>query len=70
MKMAKAEQILSLIKAHYSNESERFTTAALQVAAHEAKLGHINIAEDIRKQIDNSKNNINKLKPLSKDLEV
>lgn len=67
--MAKAEQILSLIKAHYSNEPERFTTSALQVAAHEAKLGHINIAEDIRKQIDNSKKNINILKPLSKDLE-
>jgi SpoVK/Ycf46/Vps4 family AAA+-type ATPase len=35
--MAKAEYLVSLIKSHYSNEPERFTTIALQIAAHEDK---------------------------------
>lgn len=38
--MAKAEYMLSLIKAHFNNEDEHFLTIALQMAAHEAKLGH------------------------------
>lgn len=67
--MAKAEQILSLIKSHYSSEQERFTTCALQIAAHEARYGHVNIADAIKKLIDSSKSKVDKLKPLSKDLE-
>ena len=47
--MATAEQIKSLIRSHFKNESEHFYTIALQVAAHEAKLGHSSLAHDIRK---------------------
>lgn len=50
--MAKAEQIKALIKSHMSNESERFLTIALQVAADEAKRGHTNIAREIRDIVD------------------
>lgn len=53
--MAKAEYIISLIKSHYNNEPERFTTLALQIAAHEAKLGHLLVANEIKAIIDKSK---------------
>jgi SpoVK/Ycf46/Vps4 family AAA+-type ATPase len=55
--MAKAEYIISLIKSHYDNEPERFGTLALQIAAHEAKLGHIAVSDGIKKIIDSSKIN-------------
>ena len=50
--MATADQIKSLIRSHFSNESERFFTIALQVAAHEAKQGHPALAHDIRDIVD------------------
>lgn len=53
--MAKADHIVSLIKSHYDSESERFTTLALQIAAHEAKLGHVAVASEIKSIIDKAK---------------
>ena len=50
--MATADQIKSLIRSHFSDEPERFYTIALQVAAHEAKKGHSDLAHDIRKIVD------------------
>lgn len=50
--MATAEQLKSLIRSHFSNESERFFTIVLQVAAHEAKQGHSSLAYDIRHLVD------------------
>jgi len=50
--MATAEQLKSLIKSHFSNETERFYTIALQLAAHEAKKGHTSFANSIRELID------------------
>jgi len=50
--MATAEQLKSLIKSHFSNETERFYTIALQLAAHEAKKGHTSLAHSIRELID------------------
>jgi len=67
--MAKADYILSLIKSYYNNEPERFTTIAFQIAAHEAKLGHNVIANEIKKLIDKSKESSFKNKSFSKDLE-
>ena len=67
--MAKAEYIVSLIKSHYSNERERFTTLALQIAAHEAKLGHSTVAGEIKAIIDKSKENNHKNKSFSVDLQ-
>lgn len=53
--MAKAEQIKSLIRSHYENNSESFSTIALQLAAHEAKQGHKAVALEIRSLVDKSK---------------
>lgn len=53
--MAKAEQIKSLIKSHLDNDRDRFLTIALQVAAHEARKGHADLASDIRNMVDKSK---------------
>ncbi len=67
--MATADQIKTLIKSHFENEVERFNTVSLQIAAHEAQLGHINIADEIRKLVEKSKISIPKLKHFSNDLQ-
>lgn len=53
--MATAEQIKSLIKAHYSSHPEQFLTIALQVAAHEARQGHNALAAEIKTIVDKAK---------------
>jgi SpoVK/Ycf46/Vps4 family AAA+-type ATPase len=53
--MPTAEQIKSLIKAHFEPSQEKFTTISLQIAAHEARLGHKKLADDLVKFIDKSK---------------
>ncbi len=53
--MATAEQVTMLIKSYYEQDKERFTTIALQMAAHEARLGHTSVAHEIRGIIDNAK---------------
>lgn len=67
--MAKADYIVSLIKSHYNNEPERFTTMALQVAAHEAKLGHTLVANEIKVIIDKAKEAKNRTKTFAPDLQ-
>ena len=67
--MAKADYIVALIKAHSNNESERFTTLALQIAAHEAKLGHTVVANDIKIIIDKARENEHKNKVFNPDLQ-
>lgn len=67
--MAKAEYIISLIKSHYNNEPERFTTFALQIAAHEAKLGHTIVANEIKAIIDKAKTERPRTKSFSSDLQ-
>ncbi|MBN2703248.1 MAG: hypothetical protein JXR23_03465, partial [Pontiellaceae bacterium] len=50
--MATADQIKSLVKSHFSADSERFYSIALQVAAHEARQGHTALAHDLRDIVD------------------
>jgi SpoVK/Ycf46/Vps4 family AAA+-type ATPase len=50
--MATADQIKSLIKSHYDQDREKFTTIALQLAAAEARKGHGSLAHDIKSIID------------------
>lgn len=54
--MATAEQIKSLVKAYADCNDEKFKTVVLQIAAHEARLGHDNLARDLKKQIDRVEN--------------
>lgn len=67
--MATANQLKTLIKSHFEENNEKFNTVALQIAAHEAKLGHSNLANDIRQIIDNGKKPSPKLKPLNSELQ-
>ena len=67
--MAKADYIVSLIKSHYNNEPERFTTMALQIAAHEAKLEHTLVANEIKVIIDKAKDAKYKTKAFAPDLQ-
>jgi len=66
--MATAEQIKSLLRSHFDNDSERFLTISLQVAAHEAKQGHSSLAEDIKGLVDKAKNSNRKIIHLQPDL--
>ena len=50
--MATAEQMKSLVKAYADCNDEKFKIVVLQIAAHEARLGHDNLARELKKQID------------------
>ncbi len=67
--MAKADYLISLIKAHYSNEPERFTTLALQIASHEARIGHTRVAREIKEIIEQAKSTRHQIKSFSKELD-
>lgn len=70
--MASAEQIKALLKSHMSGDDGHFYSVAMQVAAHEAKLGHGKLAEELRDMIEAAKlrasrvDASNKLVPLNK----
>lgn len=53
--MAAAEQIKSLIKSFGEGDESRFYATAMQIAASEARKGHVAIAEELKKLIDKSK---------------
>ena len=53
--MASSEQLKALIKSHLNRDDGHFYSVAMQVAAHEAKLGHGKLAEELRDMIDAAK---------------
>jgi len=53
--MASAEQLKALLKSHVEGDEGRFFSVAMQVAAHEAKLGHGKLATELRELIDEAK---------------
>ena len=53
--MASAEQIKALLRSHIDGEDDRLFSVAIQVAAHEARLGHGKFAEELRAMIDDAK---------------
>lgn len=53
--MASAEQLKALLRSHIEGDGGRFLSVAMQVAAHEAKLGHGKLAEELRDMIDAAK---------------
>lgn len=50
--MATADQIKGLIKAHIDQDSDKFKTVVLQIAAYEAKLGHAKLARELKALIE------------------
>jgi SpoVK/Ycf46/Vps4 family AAA+-type ATPase len=53
--MATAEQVKALIKSHAEGDDNRFYSVALQMAAQAARQGHSRLADELRKIIDNAK---------------
>lgn len=53
--MASADQLKALLQSHADGDEARFFAVAMQLAAHEAKLGHGRLAEELRALIDKAK---------------
>jgi SpoVK/Ycf46/Vps4 family AAA+-type ATPase len=63
--MASSEQLKALLHSHIENDDERFLSIALQVAAHEARSGHGNLAKELRDIVVNAKKKNHKNIPVS-----
>lgn len=53
--MASAQQLKALLKSYVDGDEAHFYAVAMQVAAHEAKLGHGTLARELRSLIDEAK---------------
>lgn len=53
--MATAKQLTALLQSFSQGDEERFYTTALQLAAHEARLGHGKLARDLRDLVDQAR---------------
>ncbi len=53
--MSTARHMIALLKSHIAGDDEQFLSVAMQAAAHEAKLGHGAIAQQLRSLIDEAK---------------
>ena len=53
--MAAADQIKSLIKAFGESDEDRFYASAMQIAASEARQGHVAFAQELKNLIENSR---------------
>jgi SpoVK/Ycf46/Vps4 family AAA+-type ATPase len=53
--MATADQLKALIKSHAEGDESRFYGIALQVAAHAARSGHANFAQELRDIVEQAK---------------
>lgn len=55
--MAAADQIKSLIKSFGEGDEERFFASAMQIAASEARQGHVSLAQELKSIIENARKN-------------
>lgn len=53
--MATIEQVKALMRMHFEEENEKFKSITLQIAAHEAKIGHTASAREIKDLVQNPK---------------
>lgn len=53
--MATANQLRALLKSYGDRDDEQFYSVALQLAAHEARLGHGNLAKELRDLVDKAR---------------
>ena len=53
--MPNARHVLALLKTHIRGDDQEFMSVAMEVAAQEARQGHIRLAEQIRELIDRAK---------------
>ena len=47
--------MIALLKSHVEGDDREFLSVAMQAAAHEAKLGHAALAQQLRELIDEAK---------------
>ena len=53
--MSAARHMIALLKSHLEGDDKEFLSIAMQAAAHEARLGHVAVAQQLRDLIDESK---------------
>lgn len=53
--MARADQVKALIRAYAGDESGRFLSVALQVAAEEAQRGHVRLAAELKELVEEAR---------------
>jgi SpoVK/Ycf46/Vps4 family AAA+-type ATPase len=53
--MGAAKHILALLKSHLNGNDDQFLSVALQIAAHEARIGHVKLAQELRDLIDKAR---------------
>lgn len=53
--MASSEQLKALLESHLKGDDDRFLSVALQVAAHEAKIGHGKLALELRDIVEKAR---------------
>jgi SpoVK/Ycf46/Vps4 family AAA+-type ATPase len=53
--MSQSEQLKALVQSHRDGDDEHFYSVALQLAALEARKGHVRVAEEIRQLVEASK---------------
>ena len=53
--MASGSQLKALVQSYIDGDEDRFLSVAMQVAAHEARLGHGKLATELRDAIDKAK---------------
>lgn len=56
--MAGAKQVIALLAGHVEGNDERVYTVALQIAAAEARQGHVKTAETLRKLVDTARTSV------------
>jgi SpoVK/Ycf46/Vps4 family AAA+-type ATPase len=54
--MASAKHLKALLESHVHGDEQRFFSVAMQAAANEARMGHGQLAEELRRLIDSAKN--------------
>ena len=50
--MGSARHMIALLKSHVEGDDKEFLSVAMQAAAHEARLGHVAVAQQLRELID------------------
>jgi SpoVK/Ycf46/Vps4 family AAA+-type ATPase len=53
--MSAARHMIALLRSHLDGDDQEFLSVAMQAAAHEARLGHASIAQQLRELIDAAK---------------
>lgn len=53
--MAASKHLIALLRSHIDGDNEQFLSVAMQVAAHEARQGHGNLAQQLRDLVDEAR---------------